>query len=972
MGFIHHVLRFVLCGAFLLQGGCQTPTIKDDSNVALSQSYTRTDWGVEIYPSQASSNIVRIQVWDENILRITSSQRAPIPNYRSLMIDSQPVATPFELSRKDEQLILQTAKIEAAINLVTGGITARDQFGEVLLETQDAGVFSEVTTDPAPSSDDRFAIEQNFVKRPGEAFYGLGQQQNGLVNYAGSNVELTTHNLEIAVPFLVSSRHYGILWDNNGITRFGAPYAPQPLSEGFELHDTSGTAGGLTAYYYDGDKLLLTRTEADTNYQHLARGDWREFPLPEPARTAEDLRIELHGTITAKKAGRYTLKTYSSGYLKLYINNQLAVDRWRPSWNPWYEDTYVQLKEGESKKIKVYWTPQNGYFRLLQYGPDTYAGQEMAKLSSETAETIDYYIVAGTSMDDVIAGYRRLTGKAVMLPKWAYGFWQSRERYQTQKELVDTLKTYRDLKIPIDNIVLDWSYWPEHAWGSHEFNPLTFRDPQAMVDRVHELNAQIMISVWPKFYPTTEHFREFNERGWIFNKNLLEQNYDWIGSGYLNGFYDAFTPEATNLFWKQIDQKLNLFGFDAWWLDATEPDMHSNLSVHKRKDFLSPNGMGSGAEMFNAYALPHAEAVYRGDRISDPDQRTLILTRSGFAGIQRAAAAVWSGDTASRWDDMREQIAAGIGISMSGVPNWTFDIGGFTPEDRYRYTRDGQPVESWHQMDKAHRKEWQELNLRWFQFGAFAPLFRSHGQNPHREIFNLARYDSNMYDALVRYTRLRYHLMPYIYSLAGDTYHKDGTIMRGLAMDFPHDPAVASIADQYLFGPSLLVNPVTEFGARERPVYLPEGVLWYDFYTGEKHAGGQTIQATAPLYRMPIYVKAGSIIPTGPEIQYVDQKPNAPITLNIYSGADGSFELYEDDGQSYDYENGSWSRIPFHFDNERQLLTIGKRVGYFKDMPLKRTIHIRWIRNKGHTATDFNQPADAILEYSGDEMRIKL
>lgn len=972
MGFMYQTFRWTFIGALLLHLGCQTQAVKESDTAKISKTYSRLDNGVMIYPTQAESKALRIEVWDENIFRVTSSPVTPVPQQRSLMIESQPLSVPYKLEKNGQHLTLSTSQLTAQVNLETGAIKTVRADGKILFATDNPGIFSKVTSDPSPSSDSRFAVEQTFAKRPGEAFYGLGQQQNGQVNYADTHVELTTHNLEIAVPFLLSSRHYGILWDNNGISRFGTPNPPQPLADGFELRDASDQPGGLTAYYYDGDKLLLARTERDSNYQHLINGISRELPLPEEARNAENLRVELHGSITAKEAGRHTIKVYSSGYLKLYLNNQLALDRWRPSWNPWYQDLNLHLKKGESKNLKLYWTPQNGYLRLLQYGPDTYDAPELARLSSETAQVIDYYIVAGDSADGVIKGYRQLTGKAVMLPKWAYGFWQSRERYKSQDELLGALKTYRDLKIPIDNIVLDWSYWPEHAWGSHNFDPSSFPDPQGMVDQVHKLNAQIMVSVWPKFYPTTKHFQQFSKQGWIFDKNITDQNRDWIGPGYLNGFYDAFTPQATDLFWKQINDKLNSKGFDAWWLDATEPDMHSNLSVQKRKELLTPNGMGSGAEVFNAYALPHAEAVYRGDRVSDPSQRVFILSRSGFAGIQRAATAVWSGDTASRWADMREQIAAGIGVSLSGLPNWTFDIGGFTPENRYRYTASGKPVGPWHEIAKEHRKEWQELNLRWFQFGAFAPLFRSHGQNPYREIFNLAQYDSRLYDSFVWYTRLRYHLMPYIYTLAGDTYHNDDTIMRALIMDFPNDPAVANINDQYLFGRSLLVNPVTEFGARSRTVYLPEGTNWYDFYTGKEYAGGQTIEADAPLYRMPIFVKAGAIIPTGPTIQYVNEKPGAPITLNIYFGADGSFELYEDDGQSYAYESGGWSRIPVHFDNDKKMLTIGERTGYYDGMPLRRTFHLRWIRGEGDTATEFGQPPDAILEYNGEQMRVKL
>lgn len=935
--------------------------------------YSITETGVVVFPLEATSKAVHLRVYGPNIIRVTSSQSVNTGTEDPfLMVSSRPVKTPFKVTTSNGELQLKTAQITAKVNLQTGKIAFYQADGSTLLQTENAGQFKPVSADPGPVDSDSYAIEQRFIRQPDEAFYGLGQHQNGLVNYADANVELTTHNLEIAIPLLVSSRHYGILWNNASITRFGNPNPPAPLAQEFILRDAAGNPGGLSVYYYDGDKLLTARTESDTNYQYLIQGNTREFPLPPEAQNAKDLRVELHGSITAKKPGKHTLKMYSSGYAKLYIDNQLKLDRWRMNWNPWYHDLDLQFSTNETKGIKIYWSPNGGYFHLLQYGPNPAYEKTFVALSSETAKFIDYFVIAGQQADDVIAGYRQLTGKAVMLPKWAYGFWQSRERYKSQEELLEVLKTYRERKIPIDNIVLDWSYWPENAWGSHRFDPQYFPNPKKMVDQVHEQHANIMISVWPKFYPTTKHYQELNKNGHIFTKNVSENNLDWIGPGYLNGFYDAFSEEARNIYWSQLNQTLNPLGFDAWWLDAVEPDMHSNLSITKRKELMTPNALGTGAEYFNAYALPHAEGVYKGDRSVSPEKRTFILTRSGFAGIQRTASAIWSGDIVSRWSNMKEQIAAGIGVGLSGMPNWTLDIGGFTPEDRYRLSNDGASVDLWYKVNKNDRKEWQELNTRWFQFGAFLPLFRSHGQTPYREIFNLAKYDSEVYNTLVWYTKLRYYLMPYIYSQAGDMYHKDGTLMRGLVMDFPEDSAVNDINDQYMFGPALLINPVYEYEARKRTVYLPKNHIWYDFYNGKKYTGGQSIAADAPLNRMPIFVKAGSIIPVGPEIQYVDEKPKEPITINIYFGADGTFELYEDDGKSYGYETGAWSRIPFAFENATKTFRIGARIGEYPGMQKNREFHLRWIKGKGDSATDFNQPSDAIINYDGSEIKIQL
>jgi alpha-D-xyloside xylohydrolase len=456
----------------------------------------------------------------------------------------------------------------------------------------------------------------------------------------------------------------------------------------------------------------------------------------------------------------------------------------------------------------------------------------------------------------------------------------------------------------------------------------------------------------------------------MFNKNIEEKNFDWIAPGFLNAFYDAFDADCRQIYWEQVRDSLNVYGFDAWWLDAVEPDMHSNLSFDHRKDLMTPNALGDGEQYFNAYALPHAETVHRGKRQTDADTRSFILTRSGFGGIQRTGSAIWSGDIVSRWSNLREQIAGGISVGLSGMPYWTFDIGGFTPEDHYRYGSDG-AVGHYSEMPAEFQDEWQELNLRWFQLGAFTPLFRSHGQNPHREIFNLADEGSPVYDSLVGYTELRYRLMPYIYTLAGDSYHRESTMMRGLVMDFPDDPAVRDIATQYMFGPALLVSPVSEYKARSRAVYLPAGSAWYDFYSGKRYAGGRTIDAPASLARMPIHVRAGAIVPTGPAIQHTGESLNAPLRLNIFTGADGRFEIYEDDGLTYGYENGEWSRIPVSYDDASGTVTIGERSGTFDGMATTRTISVRWIGGADGPGNDFDSEADAVVNYDGNALRIE-
>lgn len=935
-------------------------------------SFERTATGLTVTPAQGPAQTVRLLVYSDKIIRVTAAP-GEWEAAQSLMVVANPKPeTNFSIKRRGDTVVLATRGIQAHVSLKTGVVQFHDSTGKPLLSEVSRGKFGPVTEDPSLPAADSYAVQQAFLPNPREALYGLGQHQNGQVNLAGEDVELTTHNLVISIPFVLSTGNYGILWDNNSITHFGDPEPAQPIYKELELFDAAGQPGGLTARYFDGDTLLLERVEADLNYQFLVQGSNREVPLPEVAQQASDLRIEWEGSVVPKRSGLHQFRMYSSGYASLSIDGQERLNRWRVNWNPWYHDTKVELQAGTHHSLKLDWSTQGGYFRLLHRDPLPKAERAQISFASETAKTIDYYFVVGDNADEVIGGYRALTGKAVMLPRWAYGFWQSRERYTSQDQLVAALQEYRDRQIPIDNIVLDWSYWPVDAWGSHQFDPAYFPDPQAMVDAVHELHAQIMISVWPKFYPTTDNYKELNAQGYMLNRNIEEGNRDWIGPGYLNAFYDAFNPDARSMFWRQLDEQLNIYGFDAWWMDAVEPDMHSNLSISKRKELMSPNYLGSGAEVFNAYGLPHADTIYQGDRAADPDQRVFILTRSGYGGIQRAASAIWSGDTVSRWSNLKDQIAAGIGTAMAGVPNWTFDIGGFTAEYPIRWYagNDDPTVGPYTDMDPALLDEWQELNVRWYQFGAFAPLYRAHGQNPYREIYNLAGEDSPLYESMVWYTKLRYRLLPYIYSLAGDMYHRDGTLMRGLAMDFPQDRQARNLNDQYMFGPAFLVSPVYEMGARSRSVYLPAGTRWYDFYTGERHPGGKTITANAPVGRMPLLVRAGSIVPSGPAIQYSDQVLNAPLTLTVFTGADGSFELYEDDGRTYGYEQGQWSRIPMHYDARRDTLHIGERQGSFPGMAEQRTLHVRFVDGQAFSPADFSSGVSTTVTYSGSALTI--
>jgi alpha-D-xyloside xylohydrolase len=636
----------------------------------------------------------------------------------------------------------------------------------------------------------------------------------------------------------------------------------------------------------------------------------------------------------------------------------LLIDKWRQNWNPWTNKIKVDVKAGERHNLKIEWIGEGGYLAVKHLDPISEEEQNKLSLWSEVANEIDYYFIKGKNTDEVIKGYRHLTGKAPIVPKWAVGFWQSRERYNSQNELIGVVKEYRKRKIPLDNIVLDWRYWEDPKWGSHDFDPARFPDPKGMVDQLHnDLHTHLMISVWPKFNKGTEHYDEMNKNGFLFTRNVEMKRKDWVGPGYESTFYNPFIPAAGALFWKQIDTKLNSLGIDAWWLDATEPDMHSNISIAERVKNMNPTGMGPAEKYFNAYSLQNSKSVYEGQRKSSPEKRVFILTRSAYAGQQRYGAATWSGDIVSRWSDFKDQIATGINFSMSGIPYWTMDIGGFAVERRYEHAQ-GETL-----------KEWRELNTRWFQFGAFCPLFRSHGQFPLREIFNIAPEGSPEYASMVFYTKLRYRLLPYIYSLAAKSYFDDYTIMRGLVMDFPEDTKTQSIADQYMFGPSIMVAPVYEYNAKSRQVYFPKGTSWFDFYSGKKYSGGQTSTVAAPLNRMPLFVKEGSLLICGPVVQYSSEKQD-PLTIYVFPGKNASTTLYEDEGTNYNYEAGKFATVAISYDDATATVSIAKREGSYPGMLAKRKIEIVWVSDR-QGGVDLTVQPHQVVEYNGDAITVQ-
>ena len=560
-------------------------------------------------------------------------------------------------------------------------------------------------------------------------------------------------------------------------------------------------------------------------------------------------------------------------------------------------------------------------------------------MSSEVSDSMDYYFFYGPDFDHLIADYRELTGAAPLFGKWAYGYWQCKNRYDSQAQLLAIAQKYRDLHIPLDNIVQDWFWW--NVMGDPVFNK-NYPDPQGMVDALHNDHVHLMISVWPYFRPGSPVYDDMDKRGFFIARTKV-QSFHPPGMA----LYDAFNPDARKYYWNLMNNALFKIGVDAWWLDTTEPETEgreTNILVTNKV-----NGGENGARYANEFPLYTTSAVYDGQRQASDKKRVFILSRSAYAGSQRNAAAVWSGDIDPNWETFRRQIPAGLNYSLSGLPYWTTDIGGFV---------------SANPDDPAYR----ELYIRWFQFGTFCPIFRAHGTRTtnQNEIWS---YGPDAQKILVAYDKLRYRLMPYIYSLAWKTTSAGYTIMRPLVMDFREDVRAQNIGDQFLFGPAILVNPVTEPGATTRHLYLPKA-KWYDFWTGAAIQDGRTLDAPTTIDRMPLYVRAGSILPLGPDVEYAAEKSADPIELRIYRGANGAFTLYEDENDTYDYEKGVYATIPFSWDDSAQTLTIGDRTGSFPGMLEKRTFRIVFVGENHGTGGGLTENADKTVQYAGKKISV--
>ena len=983
---------------------------------------------VTIRPDGGQAQVIRLEVMNDNIIRVRATSKEALPEKpASLMIVPQttPARGSYSVTEDGDEIIVKAKNVKAVVKKADGRIKFYDTEGkELLKEAEDGKKFWDFTvperelgmrTGYTVPEEQKHGLswQMKFDSPDDEAFYGLGQHQSEEFNMKGKNEDLFQYNTKVSIPFVLSNKNYGLLWDSYSYCRFVNPNDYLQLNRAFKLYDKNGKEGHLTGTYIDAKGKKLVRDEDSIYYEYgtpeksaialkTDNGGIKNFPkgvnlmganvIYEGFIEAPLTSPQLGGSAKAQQASPskgkleatlYQFILYYSGYVKVYIDGQEVVpERWRTAWNPNTYKFSTELQKGKRVQLRIEWRPDGGEAYCGLRVSEPRSAEERGKLSvwSEMAKDMDYYFIAGENLDQVISGYRTLTGKASLYPKWVLGFWQSRERYKTSGEIEETLAEFRKRHIPIDNIVQDWNYWPEDQWGSHQFEASRFPNPQAMLDSVHAMHGRFMISVWPKFYCNTDNYKELDAKGWMYIQSPTDEIRDWVGPGYKNGFYDAYDAGARKMFWRQMDENLyskynhdGIAGVDAWWMDASEPNVRDCTPMWYRKALSGPTALGTSTEYFNAYSTVNADAIYNGQRSvynGKPNEpRVFLLTRSGFAGEQRYSTATWSGDIGTRWEDMRAQMTAGLNYSISGIPFWGMDQGGFCVENRYMAA---QQIFDHSGVENEDLKEWRELQTRWNQFGTFIPLFRSHGQWPLREIWNIAPDEHPAYKSFVYYDKLRYRLMPYLYSMAGWAHFNDYTLMRPLVMDFNGDKNVEDIGNQWMFGPALMACPVGYYKARNRSVYFPAQCGWYNLYTGEYAQGGQRLIVDAPYEQIPVFVREGAIIPFGPEMEWSDEKPAELINLYVYAGQNGCFRLYEDEGTNYNYEMGKYATIDITYDDATKTVSFGARKGRFDGMLKDRRFNVVLISKDAPKTLNLDNPEGKMVQYNGKAVSVQL
>jgi alpha-D-xyloside xylohydrolase len=794
-----------------------------------------------IYP--VSDNAVRI--------KFINDKETTVPEF---VLRSDYVVPEFRISETSSKILVRAKNIHVLVDRKTGRISFSDPSGKIFL-CEKAGtrklIPGTVMGEPC------YLAEQCFESPADEYIFGLGQFQDGHYNLRGISRRLTQVNSQIAIPFIYSNRGYGLLWHQYGLTDFN------PADNFITLEKKEKSTSG------DNQIGEVTTTSGTLKVSHEHSVYIGGFNVPADGEYSIFLDLGDMGN-------RHLV----------VIDGKPCIDQanW---WLPPTAGTLVNLKAGRHQ-VQVVCKSDNRP-KLSWKLKDN-----LTTFRSPNARMLDYVVFYGPSADSVIASYRRLSGQVPMLPLWAYGFWQCRERYTSGSQLVEAVKEFRRRNFPVDVIVQDWQYWGNKGWGVPEFDTANYANPAGFIKNIHDLHAHFNISIWSN-----------PDRNSVIGKEYVEKNLYIKGSKWL----DYFNPETRKSYWNTLNENLFTYGIDSWWMDATEPE---NDALKGVSTYI---GLGDFYRL--TYPLLVCQAVYEGQRNTTNDKRVCILTRSAFPGQQKYGSINWSGDIGGTWDAYKRQIVAGLNYTITGLPYWTTDIGGFF-----------RPGNSQYSDAKYH-----ELLTRWFQWGAFNPVFRIHGYQTETEPW---KYGTVVEDHMRKMLDLRYRLLPYIYSEAWQVTSNGSTMMRPLVMDFREDTKAIDQPYEYMFGKSILVAPVTEPGVTGRDVYLPKSTDWYDFWTGKRYNGGQTIKTEASLDKIPLFIKAGTILPMGKFIQYAQEKPADTLEIRIYRGADGQFDLYEDEGDNYNYEKGKYTIIPFIWDEKNQSLTIGKRRGSYPGYLTKR------------------------------------
>jgi len=775
-----------------------------------------------------------------------------------LILTSSVQIPQFQVSESSSKLEIKAKNISVVIDKQTGNLSFSDHSGKIFLSEK---AETRKLTSNSVMGEPCFVAEQSFESPANEFIFGLGQFQDGQYNLKNVARRLTQVNSQISIPFIYSSNGYGLLWHQYGLTDFN----PADNFISLEKQVQSATGSAQMA-----EVTTTSGTQKVSQNQSLYKG---KFKVPEDGIYSLFLDLGDMGN-----------------RLYLVIDDKPFIDQ-SNMWLPPTAGALVTLKAGEhqvqvvcksNNTPKVSWklTDNSTTFR------------------SPNAKSLDYIVFYGPSADKVIATYRNLSGNAPMFPQWAYGFWQCRERYTSGKNLVETVNEFRKRNIPMDVIVQDWQYWGNRGWGVPQFDTINYANPAGFIKDLHDLNAHFNISIWSNPDKNSTIGKEF------VAKNRFIPNTKWL---------DYFNPETRKEYWNTLNKNLFANGVDSWWMDAVEPE---NDALKGEK-----TSIGAGDFYRLTYPLFVSQAVYEGQRLASSDKRVCILTRSAFPGQQRYGVINWSGDIGGTWDTYKRQIVAGLNYTITGMPYWTTDIGGFFRPGKSQYTDE----------------KYQELLIRWYQWGTFNPIFRVHGYQSETEPW---KYGQTVEDNMRKMLNLRYRLLPYIYSEAWQVTKNGSTMMRPLVMDFREDAKAIDQSYEYMFGKSILVAPIMEAGTSEWNVYLPKSVKWFDFWTGKHYDGGQSIKTSAPLDKIPLFVKAGSIIPMGKFIQYAGQKSADTLEIRVYKGADGKLDLYEDEGDNYNYEKGKYTVIPFRWDEHSQTLSIGEKEGNFPGSLIRRMFNI--------------------------------